>query len=358
MDEFKILAINPGSTSTKIAVYKNNKSIFLKNIKHSSEDLKNFSRIADQFEFRKEIILQELKVADIDMNKISAIVGRGGLVKPIESGVYEVNEHLKEDAKNGIMGEHASNLGALIANNLAKEIKGCKAYIADPVVVDELTPVARISGHPLLPKVSIFHALNQKAIAKMYAVSVGKKYEDLNLIVAHLGGGVSIGAHTGGRVVDVNNALNGEGPFSPERSGTLPTQALAELCFSGKYTLAQVKKMIAGEGGLIAHLGTNSFNYVEKMVDEGDEKYTLISDAFGYNVAKSIGAAAAVLSGKVDAILLTGGVAYNTKLMVKIEEMVKFIAPVKVYPGEDEMSALAMNGLAVLTGREKPSVYS
>lgn len=355
---YKILAINPGSTSTKISIFEDEKEIFSHTLRHSAEEISQYEKITDQYEFRKEAIVSALNESGLNLSELSAIVGRGGLLKPIESGVYEVNEQMMQDLREMKYGEHASNLGALIANNLAKEIKGCKAYIADPVVVDELTPVARISGHPLLPKVSIFHALNQKAITKMYAVSVGKKYEDLNLIVAHLGGGVSIGAHTGGRVVDVNNALNGEGPFSPERSGTLPTQALAELCFSGKYTLAQVKKMIAGEGGLIAHLGTNSFNYVEKMVDEGDEKYTLISDAFGYNVAKSIGAAAAVLSGKVDAILLTGGVAYNTKLMVKIEEMVKFIAPVKVYPGEDEMSALAMNGLAVLTGREKPSVYS
>lgn len=355
---YKILAINPGSTSTKISIFEDEKEIFSHTLRHSAEEISQYEKITDQYEFRKEAIVSALNESGINLSELSAIVGRGGLLKPIESGVYEVNEQMVQDLREMKYGEHASNLGALIASNLAKEIKNCKAFIADPVVVDELSPVARISGHPLLPKVSIFHALNQKAIAKMFAASVGKKYEELNLIVAHLGGGVSIGAHTGGKVVDVNNALNGEGPFSPERSGTLPSQALAELCFSGKYTLAQVKKMIAGEGGLIAHLGTNSFNYVEKMVDEGDEKYTLISDAFGYNVAKSIGAAAAVLSGKVDAILLTGGVAYNTKLMVKIEDMVKFIAPVKVYPGEDEMSALAMNGLAVLTGREKPSVYA
>jgi butyrate kinase len=355
---YKILAINPGSTSTKISIFEDEKEIFSHTLRHSAEEISQYDNITDQYEFRKEAIVSALKESRIDLSELSAIVGRGGLLKPIESGVYEVNEQMIDDLHHMKYGEHASNLGALIANNLAKDISGCKAFIADPVVVDELSPVARISGHPLFPKVSIFHALNQKAIAKMYAASVGKRYSDLNLIVAHLGGGVSVGTHTGGRVVDVNNALNGEGPFSPERSGTLPTLALAELCFSGKYSLSQVKKMIAGEGGLIAHLGTNSFNYVEKMVNEGDEKYTLISDAFGYNVAKSIGAAAAVLSGKVDAILLTGGVAYNTKLMEKIEDMVKFIAPVKVYPGEDEMSALAMNGLAVLTGREKPSVYA
>ncbi|OJV18765.1 MAG: butyrate kinase [Bacteroidetes bacterium 41-46] len=354
---YKILAINPGSTSTKIAVFEDHKQVFTHTIRHSSEELSGFEKIADQYEFRKEAILKTLSDNGISINELSVIVGRGGLLKPIQSGVYEVNERMIEDLTIGVSGEHASNLGGLIAANLAKESIGCRAYIADPVVVDELEPVARVSGHPLLPKVSIFHALNQKAIAKMYAHSEGKRYEDLNLIVAHLGGGVSVGVHKNGKVVDVNNALNGEGPFSPERSGTLPAYALAELCFSGKYTLSQVKKMITGEGGLVAHLGTNSFNEVEKRVSEGDEHFTLLSDAFGYNVAKAIGAAAAVLSGNVDAVLLTGGIAYNTKLMEKISDMVKFISPVKIYPGEDEMAALAMNGLAVITGEDSPSVY-
>lgn len=354
---YKILAINPGSTSTKIAVFEDHKQIFTHTLRHSSEEISRFEKISDQYEFRKDAILKTLEDNNIQVGELSAIVGRGGLLRPIKSGVYEVNAKMIEDLKIGVSGEHASNLGGLIAANIAESSPGCKAYIADPVVVDELEPVARISGHPLLPRVSIFHALNQKAIAKMYAGSESKRYEDLNLIVAHLGGGVSIGVHKNGRVIDVNNALNGEGPFSPERSGTLPVLAFAELCFSGKYTLQQVKKMIAGEGGIVAHLGTNSFNEVQKRVSEGDPHFTLISDAFGYNVAKAIGAAAAVLSGKVDAILLTGGVAYNTKLMEKISDMVSFIAPVKIYPGEDEMSALAMNGLAILEGREQPAVY-
>jgi len=354
---YLILAINPGSTSTKIAVFEDHKQIFTHTLRHSSEEISSFKKIADQYEFRKEAITNALNENNIDLSKISVIVGRGGVLKPIKSGVYEVNKAMIHDLKIGVGGEHASNLGGLIASNLALEIPGCKAYIADPVVVDELSDVARVSGHPLLPKVSIFHALNQKAIAKMYASSEGKDYHTLRLIVAHLGGGVSVGAHLYGKVVDVNNALNGEGPFSPERSGTLPAYALAELCFSGKYTLDEVKRMITGEGGVVAHLGTNSFNVVEQKVSEGDEKFTLISDAFGYNVAKAIGAAAAALSGNVDAILLTGGVAYNSKLMDKITEMVNFIAPVKIYPGEDEMSALAMNGLDVITGKEMPSIY-
>lgn len=354
---YKILAINPGSTSTKIAVFEDHKQIFTHTLRHTSDEIAQFEKISDQYEFRKNAIVKALEDNNIQISELSAIVGRGGLLRPIKSGVYEVNDKMIEDLKNGISGEHASNLGGIIAANLAKYSKTAKAYIADPVVVDELDPVARVSGHPLLPRVSIFHALNQKAIAKMYAGIEGKKYEDLNLIVAHLGGGVSIGVHRNGRVIDVNNALNGEGPFSPERSGTLPAYALAQLCFSGKFTLPEVKKIITGEGGVVAHLGTNSFSEVEQRVSEGDEKFILISDAFGYNVAKAIGAGAAVLSGKVDAILLTGGVAYSTKLMEQITEMVSFIAPVKIYPGEDEMSALAMNGLMVLTGKELPSIY-
>ncbi len=354
---YRILAINPGSTSTKIAVYENSTQLFVETLRHSSYELSGFDKVTDQYEFRKEAILKALKDNNVELSSLSVIVGRGGLLRPIESGVYEVNEKMIADLMEETKGEHASNLGGLIAANLAKESKGCRAYIADPVVVDELSPVARVSGHPLFERVSIFHALNHKAIAKTYAASVGKEYKQMNLIVAHLGGGVSVGAHLRGRVVDVNNALHGEGPFSPERSGTLPALALAELCFSGNYTLSQVKKIITGEGGLVAHLGTNSFQYVEQKVDAGDEKFILISDAFAYNVAKAIGASATVLSGRVDAILITGGVAHNKKLMDKIIGMVKFIAPVEIYPGEDEMTALAMNGLAVLNGSEKVKEY-
>lgn len=357
MDEFIILAINPGSTSTKIAVYKNVKSIFLKNIKHSSDELKKFSKIADQFEFRKDIILQELKTAEISIESISGVVGRGGLIKPIESGVYEVNEQMKSDIRNVIMGEHASNLGALIADNIAKSIPNARAYIADPVVVDELQEVARISGHPNFKRVSIFHALNQKAIARAHAKSLNKSYFDLNLIVAHLGGGISVGAHQQGRVIDVNNALDGDGPFSPERSGTVPAGQLAKLCFSNEYTLDQVKKMLNGQGGLVAHLGTNDAYEVEMRAKNGDKVAKLIQDAMAYNIAKSIGALAAALKGKVDSIILTGGIAHNPDLVEYIKEMVSFIAPVAVYPGEDEMQALAVNGLMVLKGEVTPKIY-
>lgn len=357
MDEFLILAINPGSTSTKIAVYQNAKSVFLKTIRHNSEELVQFKRITEQFEFRKDIIMKELQEAEIDINKISAVVGRGGLIKPIESGVYFVNDRMKEDLKNSIMGEHASNLGALIADDIARNLPSAKAYIADPVVVDELQDVARIAGHPKFQRLSIFHALNQKAIARQYAKSLDKKYEELNLIVAHLGGGISVGAHYMGRVIDVNNALDGEGPFSPERAGTVPAGQLAKLCFSGEHTYDEIKKMITGQGGMVAHAGTNDAYEIEMKAKAGDKKAQLLQDAMSYNIAKHIGQMAAVLKGKVDGIILTGGIAHNTYLVDYIKEMVGFIAPVAVYPGEDEMQALALNGLMVLRGDVLPLEY-
>lgn len=357
MSEKRILAINPGSTSTKIAVYEGNKSIFLKTLRHSTEELKDFNHVAEQFQFRREIILSELQAAGIEVSSLGVIVGRGGLVKPIPSGVYEVNDALVEDLKRGVLGEHASNLGGLIALDIAKSIDGARAFIADPVVVDELQDVARISGLPQLPRISIFHALNQKAIARTYAKSVNRRYEELNLIVAHLGGGISVGAHRQGKVVDVNNALDGEGPFSPERSGTLSAGALAKLCFSDQYTLDEIKKLITGKGGLVAHLGTNSAYDVEMAAKNGDAKANLVQDAMSYQVGKSIGQMAAVLQGKVDAILLTGGIAHNPALVNHVKQMVEFIAPISVYPGEDEMEALAMNGLMVMRGEATPLEY-
>lgn len=356
MDSYTILAINPGSTSTKIAVYANDKSVFLKNIKHTTEELQPFGKIADQFQFRRSVILKELQDAGVDLMSIKAVVGRGGLVKPIESGVYEVNDALKADLKVGVLGEHASNLGGLIADDIAKEI-GAKAFIADPVVVDEMEAVARLAGHPLFSRQSIFHALNQKAVARIYAKQVGKKYEELNLVIAHLGGGISVGAHEQGRVVDVNNALDGEGPFSPERSGTLPAGQLAKLCFSGEYTYDQIKKIITGKGGLVGYTCSNDAQELEKKASGGDQEAKLLQDAMSYNVGKWIGSMAAVLHGKVDAIIVTGGIAHNPYLIEYLKEMVSFIAPVVVYPGEDEMAALAMNGLLVLKGEVVPKVY-
>lgn len=352
-----ILAINPGSTSTKISVYEDTKEVFTKTLRHSNEELAPYKNVIDQLDFRKETIKAALKENNIDINSLAIIVGRGGLVKPIPSGVYEVNQAMIEDIRTGRNGEHASNLGAIIANELAQEVGGIKALIADPVVVDELEPVARISGHSAFPRISIFHALNQKAIAKLYAKDNGKNYNDLNIIVAHLGGGVSVGIHSKGRVIDVNDALRGEGPFSPERSGGLPAAAVVDACFSGNYTEKQIRKMISGEGGVVSYLGTNSFMDVENRVNAGDPEAILISDAFAYQLAKEIGAMATVVSGKVDAIIITGGIAYNKDLMEKVKDKVSFIAPVSVYPGEDEMGALAGNGLAVLNGTEEVKVY-
>lgn len=352
-----ILAINPGSTSTKIAVYEGNRQIFLKNIQHSSDEIGKFERITDQYEFRKNIILLELKNAGIAIENLRVIVGRGGLLKPIPSGVYEVNDLMKEDLRTGVLGQHASNLGGLIASDIAKSLPAAKAYIADPVVVDELEPVARISGHPLFERISIFHALNQKAIARAHAKLQNVTLEDLNLIVAHMGGGVSVGAHLKGRVIDVNQALDGEGPFSPERSGTLPAGALAKACFSGDYTLDDVKKMITGKGGFVAYLGTNNALEVEQRAEAGDEKAVLIQKAFAYQVSKEIGAMSTVLKGEVDAILLTGGVAYGKPVVSMIRERVEHLAPVYVYPGEDEMKALAGNGLMILNNEISAREY-
>ncbi|PKP09825.1 MAG: butyrate kinase [Bacteroidetes bacterium HGW-Bacteroidetes-4] len=357
MDKIRILAINPGSTSTKIAVYHNDKSVFLKTIRHNAEELEQFKKITDQFEFRKEVIMKELLDADICVNELNVIMGRGGLIKPVEGGVYEVNERMKADLEIGLMGEHASNLGGLIALNIAQSLPDARAYIANPVVVDELQDVARISGHPEFERISIFHALNQKAIARQFAKNRDSKYEDLNLIVAHLGGGISVGAHYRGKVIDVNNALDGDGPFSPERSGSLPAGQLVRFCHSNKYSFDEVKRMITGKGGLMAYFGTNSSYDIEMLAKNGDAKAKLIQDAMAYQIGKSIGEMAAVLYGEVHGILITGGVANNKELITYIRNMVGFIAPIFVYPGEDEMSALAMNGLMVMRGEVEVKEY-
>lgn len=357
MNKRAILTINPGSTSTKIAVFHSNDVVFLKNIKHSAADLASFDNIIDQFQFRKDVILEELCDARIDIRKLQAIVGRGGLVKPIPSGVYEVNDRLKEDLRIGVQGQHASNLGGLIAADIAREIPGAKAYIADPVVVDEMQPIAKFTGLPDFSRRSIFHALNQKAIGRMHALAIGKKYEELNLIIVHLGGGISVGAHKKGRVIDVNQALDGEGPFSPERTGTLPAGDLVRMAFSGKYTQDEILKMITGRGGFVAYLGTNNAYEVEQRVNAGDEFAGKVQDAMCYQVCKEVGAMSVVLEGKVDAILVTGGIAYSKAFVDCIKKMTGFIAPVGVYPGEDEMRALALNGLMVLEGEIEPQVY-
>lgn len=358
MTDRLILAINPGSTSTKFSLFEEERLVFEKTLRHSSDELKKFEKITDQFRFRKDLIMNELSERNIDLERIAAVVGRGGLVKPIESGVYKVNQRMKDDLTNGFSGQHASNLGGLIADDIASSLCCASAYIVDPVVVDELQAIARLSGHPEIERKSIFHALNQKAVARIYAASKGRKYEELNLIIAHMGGGVSVGAHKNGRVLDVNNALNGDGPFSPERSGGLPSGQLVDLCFSGRFSCDEIKTMLTGKGGMVAYLGTNSFIEVCKMAEKGDKKALLVRNAASYQVGKEIGAMAAVLSGKVDAIILTGGMAYQDTYVSEISSMVSFIAEVVVYPGEDELKALAYNGLLALDGKIEVKTYA
>ena len=353
---FRILVINPGSTSTKLAVFDDNSEVFKENISHPVNELSKFEKIIDQYEFRKDVIIKVLSNAQFDLKQFSAIVGRGGLLKPIPSGTYLVNERMIETLKKGEYGEHASNLGAILAKSIAEPL-GIPAYIVDPVVVDEMEEIARLSGLPQLKRKSIFHALNQKAVGRRAAEELGKEYEDCNFIIAHLGGGISVGAHRKGKVVDVNNALNGDGPFTPERSGGLPAWDLVKLSISGQYTKDEIKKMITGKGGVVAYLGTNDMREVEKKVMEGDKRYKLVFEAMAYQVAKEIASLSAVLSGNVDAIILTGGLAYSEIFTNWIIERVKFIAKVLVYGGEDEMKALALGALRVLKGEEKVKLY-
>ena len=353
----KLLIINPGSTSTKIAVFQDKECVFKTNIKHSAEEIAPFEHIADQYHFRKEVILNTLKEAGMELNDLSMVVGRGGLLKPLTSGIYEVNEAMKRDLVNSPVGEHACNLGGLIADDIAKSV-GVKAYIADPVIVDEMEDVARFSGHPAFPRMSVFHALNQKMIARQHATAVGKKYEELNLIGIHLGGGISVAAHKKGRVVDVNNALNGDGPFTPERSGALPSGPLMNACFSGKYTKKEIDLMLKGQGGFVAYLGTNDAMEVENRVKAGDKEWELVYRAMAYQVAKEVGGlAASAFSMDVDAIFVTGGMAYDKNFCKILDSHLGKIAPVCVYPGEDEMMALTLNGLMVLNGETVAKIY-
>lgn len=355
-ETFRLLIINPGSTSTKIAIFDNEKLVLEQTLRHSNEELSSYTRIIDQLEFRKNIILDTLNANGINITKLSAVVGRGGLLKPMEGGTYIVNDKMLEDLKGTVMGEHASNLGGILANEIASQL-GIPAYIVDPVVVDEMDEIARVSGMPEIKRICIWHALNQKAVARRAAVDLDKKYEELNLIVAHLGGGISVGVHKKGRIVDVNNALNGEGPFSPERTGSLPVIGLMKLCYSGKYTIDEINKKIAGKGGLVAYLGTNDGREVVKMIESGDKNAEMVYKAMAYQVAKEIGACAAVLEGKVDAVCLTGGLAYDKLLVGWIKESVEFIGDVRIYPGEDEMIALAEGGLRVLRKEETAKEY-
>ena len=350
-----ILVINPGSTSTKIGVFEEETLLFDVTLRHSAEELAPFATIADQKNFRKELVLSALREKNFDAKKLNAVSARGGMVAPIPGGTYAVNDRLLKDCVVGVQGQHASNLGALIDNEIAGELN-IPAFVVDPPVVDELGDVARFSGHPSIMRASKFHALNQKAVAKRYAKESDKPYEELNLIVCHMGGGISVGAHNHGQIVDTQNALDGDGPFSPERSGSLPAGQLVELCFSGDYTLAEVKKMLSGRGGVMAYTGTtNMIDVTEKA--KTDEYTGRVLDAFHYQIAKEIGAMSVVLKGKVDQIILTGGIAYNKDTVTALRDYTGWIAPVTVYPGEDELLALTQGALRVLSGEEEAKVY-
>ena len=352
----KSLIINPGSTSTKIGVFEDETLLFEETLRHSTEEIASYASIVDQRDFRKQIILDLLKEKAFDIHSLQVVVGRGGMLKPIPGGTYAVSDELLEDLKIGKQGQHASNLGGILAREIGDSI-GVPSYIVDPVVVDELMPISRYSGVPELPRTSVFHALNQKAVAKRYAKEQGKAYDSLNLIVVHMGGGVSVGAHEKGRVVDVFNALDGDGAFSPERAGAVPTGALIKMCFSGEYTEKEVYKKVVGNGGFNAYVGTNDMRDVEKMVQGGDQKAAEVREAFIMQVAKNIGSMACVLKGQIDQIIITGGIAYDKVVVGGLKERAGFLAPITVYPGEDELLALAQGALRVMSGEEKAMEY-
>lgn len=354
--KYKILAINPGSTSTKISIYDGQEQTFNKSIKHSTKKINSFDKIIDQYEFRKEAILNILNEENIDLNDFDAIVGRGGMLKPIQGGTYLVNETMIDYVKEAPRGEHASNLGCVLAKELADSINK-PAYIVDPVAVDEMDELARYTGFPEIKRQSLFHALNQKAVALKAAKELNKNYNEINLIVAHLGGGISVGAHQLGRVIDVNNALDGDGPMSPERSGSLPNGPLYKMALSGKYSLKEIKRKNYGNGGMVAYLGTNDGFEIERMIKNGDKKALFILEVMCYQIAKEIGACSTVLKGKVDAIVITGGLAYDQLVLDFIKERVSFISKILVFPGEDEMEALAFGALRVLKNEEKFKEY-
>ena len=354
--DYRVLIINPASTSTKIGVFDNEVSLFEKTIQHDAEQLNKFTNMADQYQLRKNAILETLDMDGINVSKINAVCARGGLLRPIKGGTYVVNEAMLQDLRSGYAGQHASNLGGIIAFEISSGLN-IPAYIVDPVVVDELEPIARISGFPLIERKSIFHALNQKAVARRVAKELGKTYEKVNLIITHMGGGTTVGIHKNGRVIDVNNGLHGDGPFSPERPGTVPAGDLIDLCYSGKYSRDEIMKLFVDQGGLMGYLGTKDALKVEEMVKNGDEKAKLIYDAMAYQVAKEIGAASAVLAGRVDAIVLTGTLAYGSRLVRSIIDQINWIADVIVYPGEDELLALAEGALRVLRNEEKVKEY-
>jgi butyrate kinase len=359
--DFTVLAINPGSTSTKCAIYRDTREAWKASVSHKSEDLARFRRVQDQLDFRSTAVRAGIQESGIALAEISAVVGRGGLLKPLPGGVYEVNEEMKADLRAEKYGRHASNLGALLADSLAGEI-GVRAFIVDPVVVDELDAIARLSGIPEIPRRSIFHALNQKTIAKRAAASVGKSYAACTLIVAHMGGGTSVGIHVNGQVVDVNNALDGEGPFAIERAGTVPAGDWMRWVLSHQHDPPALQQMLTGRGGLVAYLGTNDFPSIERSAEGSgpldQEQSDHLIRALCYQVAKSITGLASFTAGKVDGVVLTGGLAFSRRIVQEITERVSFLGPVLVFAGENELEALALGALEVLKGSACPRVYA
>lgn len=348
----RILVINPGSTSTKIAVYEDLNQVFESDIRHTSEELSHFNSVWEQEPFRRQVVIDELNKHNIPMH-LDAVVGRGSLAKAVPSGTYEVTEQMVAEARNA-KHVHACDIGCALALDIANLVKPCRAFTSDPGSVDETTPAAHLCGFPEIRRTPIWHALNQKAIARRYAREHGTRYEDLNLIICHLGGGISIAAHDHGVAVDANNALDGDGPFSPERSGSVPVGSLVHMCFSGKYTEKEMMNRIAGNGGMKAFLGTNDMRQVEARIAAGDEKAKLVADAMLLQTARWIAADGAVLCGKVDAIILTGGMAYSKFVVDELKRRISYLAPVEVYPGQEEMLAMAQNALRELgAGKEQ-----
>ena len=355
-DSYTILAINPGSSSDKVSVFKNDQPVWQEVMRYPVEEVTSFNSLTEQCVFRKDKLGALLSKKKELTGTLDAVVGRGGLLRPTESGTYTVNAAMIAELEEAKWGNHASNLAAIIAKEIAEDLN-IPAFIVDPGTVDEMDDVARLSGLPGCDRLSMFHTLNQKAVAHQVARRIGKPYESTRLIVAHLGGGITVGAHAGGRVIDVNDGMHGDGPFSPERAGGIPTGQLINLCYSGEYTKDEVKKLLVGKGGFVAYLGTNDGMEVNKKIDAGDLQAKLVYEAMIYQVAKEIGACAAVLSGQVDAVVITGGLAYDPKLVRMIEDRVRFIAEVHVIPGEDEMAALAQGALRVLKGEERAKEY-
>lgn len=350
-----ILTINPGATSTKFAVFNGAELMYKKTVEHSVEDLRHFDSIFDQYQYRLDLITRAIEDAGIILGDLKAVVGRGGLLKPVDGGTYRVNKTMVEDMKNAVRGEHASNLGPVIAFNLAGTL-GIPAFIVDPVSVDELEPVARLSGLPEMPRLSFVHALNMKAVARKVAAEMGRSYQEVNFIVAHLGTGISVAAHKRGRMIDVSNGKD-EGALSPDRCGGLPLSQVVKLCYSGKYTLKETQQIIFGKGGIYAYLGTKDIRDVEAMAAKGNKQATLVLEALAYQVAKEIGALAAVLEGEIDRTVLTGGIAYSQRIVDDVTKRIKFIAPVVVIPGEEELESLALGALRVLRGEEQAKSY-